>query len=92
MPPATKTIITMFSLFAEIERDLISQRTKEGLRAAKAKGKLLGRPPGGSKLEGKEDFIKKELSYGVSVSAIGRKLNCDRQTINRFIDTNKIKI
>ena len=84
MDIATKTIITMFSLFAEIERDLISQRTKEGLRAAKAKGKLLGRPKGGSKLEGKEDFIKTELSYGVSVSAIARKLECDRQTVNRF--------
>ena len=39
-------MITMFGLFAEVERDLISERTKEGLAAAKAKGKLLGRPKG----------------------------------------------
>ena len=36
----------MFALFAEVERDLISERTKEGLAAARAKGKLLGRPKG----------------------------------------------
>ena len=40
----TKVMITMFGLFAEAMRDLISERTKEGLAAAKAKGKLLGRP------------------------------------------------
>jgi MFS family permease len=43
----------MFSLFAEIERDLISERTKEGLARARAEGKQLGRPkgPGRSKLD-----------------------------------------
>jgi len=42
----TKVMITMFGLFAEIERDLISERTKEGLAAARAKGKIIGRPKG----------------------------------------------
>ena len=37
-------MIAMFGLFAEVERDLISERTKEGLAAAKAKGKLLAGP------------------------------------------------
>ena len=37
----TKVMIALFGLFAEVERDLISERTKEGLAAAKAKGKLL---------------------------------------------------
>ena len=36
----------MFSLFAEIERELISMRTKEALAKAKAEGKKLGRPKG----------------------------------------------
>ena len=40
----TKVMVAMIGLFAEIERDLISQRTKEGLVAARAKGKILGRP------------------------------------------------
>jgi len=50
----TKIMITMFSLFAEIERDLISQRTKAALAAIKAGGQKLGKPkraPRRSKLE-----------------------------------------
>jgi DNA invertase Pin-like site-specific DNA recombinase len=53
----SKVIITMFSLFAELERDLISERTEEGLARAKEQGKLLGRPKGSlgkSKLDGTE--------------------------------------
>jgi len=48
-------MITIFSLLAELERDLISERTKMGLAKAKAMGKKLGRPkgPGKSKLDGK---------------------------------------
>ena len=45
----TKSMITMFALFAEIEMDLISERTRQGLIAAKEKGKLLGRPKGTGK-------------------------------------------
>ena len=37
-----KVMVTMFGLFAEIERDLIAERTREGLAAAKAKGNLPG--------------------------------------------------
>lgn len=45
----SKVMRTMLGLFAEIERDLISARTKEGLAAAKAKGTQLGRPKGKGK-------------------------------------------
>ncbi len=55
----TKTMITMFGLFAEIERDLISERTKQGLLAAKKKGKILGRPKGSGK--SKFDPFKLEI-------------------------------
>jgi DNA invertase Pin-like site-specific DNA recombinase len=41
--------MTIYAITVEIERDLISQRTKEGFRAARAKGKMLGRPKGPSK-------------------------------------------
>ena len=91
MDIAAKTMVMMFSLFAKIERDLISQRTKEGLAAAKKKGKQLGRPPGGSILEGKENFIRTELGYKVSVSAIARKLEVDRMTVKRFIKSKKLR-
>ena len=53
----TKAMIALFGLFAEVERDLIAERTKEGLAAARAKGKKLGRPKGTlgkSRLDGKE--------------------------------------
>ena len=42
----TKAMIALFGLFAEVERDLIAERTKEGLAAAKAKGRRLGAPRG----------------------------------------------
>src|SRR5262249_37796204 len=56
-----KVMVTLFGLFAEIERELISLRTKEALAAARATGKKLGRPPGvlgKSKLDGREKEIQ----------------------------------
>ena len=53
----SKVMITIFSLLAELERDLISERTKMGMAKAKALGKKIGRPkgPGKSKLDGQRD-------------------------------------
>ena len=65
----TKVMIALFGLFAEVERDLISERTKEGLVAVRAKGRLLGRPKGSlgtSKLDGKEGEIRMLLEKGVT--------------------------
>jgi DNA invertase Pin-like site-specific DNA recombinase len=59
-----KVMVTLFGLFAEIERELISLRTKEALAAARAAGKHLGRPSGRlghSKLDGKEADIRRLL-------------------------------
>ena len=42
----TTALVSCFSMLAEIERQLVSERTKAGLQAARAKGKLLGRPKG----------------------------------------------
>ncbi|MCY4560678.1 MAG: recombinase family protein [Chloroflexi bacterium] len=42
----TKVMFALFDLFAEVERDLISERTREGLAKARASGKKLGRPKG----------------------------------------------
>ena len=42
----TKVMTTLFALFAEVERDLISERTREGLAKARASGRKLGRPKG----------------------------------------------
>jgi len=89
----TKVMITMFSLFAEIERDLISERTKEGLARAKAQGKVLGRPKGKlgkSKLDGKEDEIKVLLDKCVTKANIAKIYDVSWPTIQNFIRTRKL--
>ncbi len=78
----TKVMITMFGLFAEIECDLISERTKEVL--AKASGKFLGRPKGQlskSKLDGKEAEIKDYLAKGVAKSSIAKIMDVSRTNV-----------
>jgi DNA invertase Pin-like site-specific DNA recombinase len=89
----SKTIITMFSLFSEIERDLISERTKEGLKRARAEGKLLGRPKGTlgkSKLDGKEKEIKDLLSKGLNKTNIARYFGVGWTTLDNFIKTREL--
>ena len=89
----SKTIITMFSLFSEIQRDLISERTKEGLRRARAEGKLLGRPKGTlgkSKLDGNEKEIKNYLELGVNKTNIARIFGVGWTTLNHFIKTREL--
>lgn len=89
----SKVMITMFSLFSEIERDLISERTKEGLRRARAEGKLLGRPkgiPGKSKLDGKEDEIRDLLAKGVTKANIARICGVGATTMSHFIKSRKL--
>ena len=71
----TKVLTTLFALFAEVERDLISERTREGLAKARSSGKKLGRPKGSlgvSRLDGKEDEIRHFLKLGVSKSVIAK--------------------
>jgi len=69
-------MVTIFSLLAELKRDLISDRTKIALAQAKAAGKKLCRPkgPGKSMLDGREDEIKDLLSKGVNKANIARIL------------------
>ena len=78
-----------FGLSAQIERDLISQRTKEGLARRVAEGQKLGRNRGGHnshyKLTGKEPLIKTMLEYGYSKAAICRKLKCNPKTLNEHL-------
>ncbi len=71
----SKVMRTMLALFAEIERDLIVARTREGLAAAKAKGRLLGRPKGvgKSKLDPHRDEIIALLKTGSRKSYIAKR-------------------
>jgi len=89
----SKMMVTMFSLFAEIERDLISQRTREGLIAARAKGRILGRPKGSfgpSRLDGKEAEIKMLLGKEVSKSSIAKIMDVSRSALLHFINSRKL--
>jgi DNA invertase Pin-like site-specific DNA recombinase len=85
----SKVLAFAFGLSAEIERNLISQRTKEALARKKAEGVILGRPKGSKskvkKLTGKEAEIKKLLDKKVSTSAIARNLGVHRLTVAEFV-------
>jgi len=85
----SKVLAFAFGLSAEIERDLISQRTKEALARKRLEGVILGRPWGKKsshvKLSGHEKEIKKLLEKDTSQSAIGRIFGVDRMTVARFL-------
>jgi DNA invertase Pin-like site-specific DNA recombinase len=87
-----KIIITLFSLFGELERDLISLRTKEALAAKKASGQQLGKPKGTlqkSKFDNSLDRIKELLGYGLSVRKIAKVLGYFQVTSHSIlISTN----
>jgi DNA invertase Pin-like site-specific DNA recombinase len=91
----SKVIITMFSLFAELERDLISSRTKEALAARKSMGIVLGKPKGiiqKSKFDAHVPRIKELLSVGLSVRKIAKVLGYTNHiSLNTYLKKRKIK-
>lgn len=91
----SKVLAFAFGLSAEIERNLISQRTKEALARKKEEGVILGRPKGSksshTKLSGKEQLILRLLNDNVSQTKIAKKLHVDRATLSLFIKRNKLK-
>lgn len=89
----TKVLVSVFSLLAELERDLISERTKQALAAVKATGKKLGKPKGtiqGSKLDIHREEIKKLLEKKVAKAAIARIFGCSRQALIDYVKSRKL--
>jgi len=83
----SKVMRTMLGLFAEIERDLISARTKEGLTAARAKGQLLGRPKGKgkSKLDKFRPEIEALLKNGSRKVFIASRFGVTPATLSNWL-------
>ncbi len=86
-----KIIAFAFSLAAEIERNLISQRTREALAAKKQAGYKLGRPAGASKqwkrYESQAQTIQKRIEGGETVIQIAKELGIHRNTLYRYLKT-----
>lgn len=82
--PADKVVINVMASLAEWERDLLIQRTREGVAHARAQGRIAGPKP---KLSDEQAQVAKELiDGGKSVSAVARTFNVSRPTIYRAIE------
>lgn len=92
--PMSKLIASIYGYLAEMERNLISQRTKEGLKRRTAECVILGRKKGGTnkhyKLSGKENEIKKLLNSGISKNTLCRIYKVHFVTLNAFIKRFKL--
>jgi DNA invertase Pin-like site-specific DNA recombinase len=91
----SKIVITLFSLFAELERDLISLRTKEALAAKKLQGVKLGKPQGTiqkSKFDTDVQRIKELLKLGLSVRKIAKLLGyTNHHALNTYINKRHLR-
>ena len=92
----SKVLAFAFGLSAEIERDLISQRTKEALARKRAEGIILGRPKGRKstkvKLSGHEDEIVALLKRKTTKCKIARIFGVNRMTVAAFIKNNSLML
>ena len=89
----SRIIALAFSMAAEIERDLISARTREVLRARKASGQSLGRPkgPGKSKLDPFRPEIEAPLANGSTQRFIAKRYNTTPGNFSDWMKKNEIK-
>ena len=91
----SKVLAFAFSISAEIERTLISERTREALKRKKAEGVVLGRPKGKQnshkKLDGFEYKIRKMLREGVSKTSISKQLGVSESTLYHYLKTLKVQ-
>lgn len=90
----SKVLAFAFSISAEIERSLISQRTKEALQRKKSEGVKLGRPKGKLnskyKLDGCEAKIKSMLAEGYPKNLISKQLNVSSSTLYLYLKKTKL--
>jgi DNA invertase Pin-like site-specific DNA recombinase len=91
----SKVMVTFFSLFGELERDMVSLRTKEALSAKKAQGIKLGKPIGTiqkSKFDKDLEKIKELLGYKLSVRKIAQYMGYPNYiSLNKYLNKRRIK-
>lgn len=90
----SKIVLTMLAMVSEIERDLISERTKEALRARKAAGVKLGRPkgPGKSKLDVHREEIIALLKNGSTQKYIAKRYSTTPPNLCNWLKKNKLDV
>ncbi len=85
----SKVLVFAFGLSAEIERNLISMRTREGLAHRRARGLPVGRGVGVCnrvhKLDGRVDVVREMLARGMSQRAVARQFRVSPPTISRLV-------
>jgi len=86
--PQGKLMFTIFAGLSQFERDLISERTRDGLKAAKARGRNGGRP---SKRNEKELTVKILYEKGVKIIDIVKQTDLSRSTVNRIVKDIRVK-
>lgn len=91
----SKVLAFAFGLSAEIERQMIRQRTKEGLKLRVKLGVLVGRPPGSSSGPHCDDETKKKIieqwNWGVPLRRLAENFKIDRNTLDRWLDAWGLK-
>lgn len=90
----SKIVVTLFSLLAELERDLISMRTKEALAVKKIQGIKLGKPKGTiqkSKFDKDLERVKELLALGVSIRKVSKILGYTNHVgLTKYIKSRKV--
>lgn len=90
--PMTKGMLMMWGVFSEMERDIISQRVKSGMKNAAAKGKRIGRPK--TTADTLPDkfwkYYKLYQDKKITVSEYAKLMNCSRTTIYKYLDMSKM--
>lgn len=85
--PMTKGMLQMWGVFSEMERDMISQRVKSGMKNAKAKGKQIGRPK--TTINSLPDrfwkYYRLHQKNAISVTEMARLMKCSRTTVYKYI-------
>ena len=89
--PFGKLLYIFISALAEFERDLLSQRTKEGLEAARKRGKRIGRPPLLTRKQ-LRDAAQRLANTGESFEAVGRRYGVSGWTLSRSLTREGVEI